>query len=166
MPEIERREPVVDDETLAPDPLQDRAQVRIFTLADYVAVEPSGKLYISGAGLEWTGLPARSDRIPSCYLLVRLAFPMAMVRPSHVVEVHALNVDGSPAAPDPVLFQAEMHFDLGQAPDCASEMSDNLPIQVTNYPVSVNPDDVIFLHLLVDGTLVSRLPVQLRPIDS
>jgi hypothetical protein len=157
---------MAEDAAQASDPLHDRAQVRIFTLADYIAEEPSGKLYISGAGLEWTGLPAFPDRLPSFYLLIRLAFPMTMVRPSHIVEVRVLHADGSPAAPDPVLFQADMHFDVDTAPDYATEMSDHIPIQVTNYPVTAQPDGVIFLYLLVDDTLISRLPVQLRPINS
>jgi hypothetical protein len=154
---------VAEDKAQVADPLQDRAQVRIFTLADYVAEEPSGKLYISGAGLEWTGLPALPDHLPSFYLLIRLAFPMKIARPMHVVEVRTLHADGRPAAPDPVLFQAEMHFNLDGAPDYATEMSDHLLIQVTNYPVAAAPDGIIFLQLLVDDIPISRLPVQLRP---
>jgi hypothetical protein len=52
--------------TATRDPLHDRAQVRMFTLADDVAEEASGKLYISGAGLEWTGLPTRDSKIAPC----------------------------------------------------------------------------------------------------
>ena len=145
------------------DPLHDRAQVRIFTVADYAAEEPSGKLYISGGGLEWVGVPTTSNLLPSFYLVIRLAFPMAMVRPSHMVEVRALSRTGLPVGPDP-LIQAEVRFNLERAPADAAEMSGNLPVQVTNYPVSVGPDDVIFLHLLVDDVQISRLPLQLRSI--
>lgn len=67
------------------DPLQDRAQVRMFTLADYVADESSGKLYISGAGLEWTGVRTRENAIAPCYLIIRLAFPRIYARSSHTI---------------------------------------------------------------------------------
>ena len=151
--------------TQSPDPLNDRAQVRIFTVADYVAEEPSGKLYISGSGLEWVGLPAHPGVLPAFYLAIRLAFPMTVAKPRHVVEIRALDADGNPAGYDPLL-QAEMQFDLERAPKTATEMSGNLPVQVTDYPITIQPDAVIFLHLLVDGTLISRLPVQLWPVDS
>jgi hypothetical protein len=115
--------------------------------------------------LEWTGLPAHQDVLPPFYMAIRLAFPMTMARPSHLVEIRALQADGSPAGPDPVLVRAKMLFSVDQAPDFATEMSDNLPIQIMNYPLLVEPNSVIFLHLSVDGVLVSRLPVQLRPAD-
>jgi hypothetical protein len=159
----------------APDPLQDRAQVRLFTLADYIADEASSKLYISGAGLEWTGVPARSvpddagDRFPdgtrhllSFSVIIRLAFPRAIARPTHLIEVFALDRDGGEIAPPESLIEARMHFDLKQVPPDFTEVSGNVPAQVVDYPVRVGADDVIFLHLVVDGLLVSRLPVQLR----
>src|SRR6266542_7041250 len=105
-----------EDEVQASDPLLGRAQVRIFTLADHAAEEPSGKLYISGGGLEWIGLPTTSDSLLSFYVVIRLAFPMDMVRPRHVVEVRALDRAGQPVGPEPLLFHAELGFDLKHAP--------------------------------------------------
>ena len=142
------------------DPLQDRAQVRIFTLADYVAEEPSGKLYISGAGLEWTGLPTSENKIQSCYLVIRLAFPRASARPSHAIVVRVLDREGMPVGPDPLL-QAEMKFDLDQVPDDFTEVSGNLPIQITGYPLDAKASNAIFLQLIVDDVVVNRLPVDL-----
>jgi hypothetical protein len=159
------RNTVTEGESQASDPLRDRAQVRMFTLADYVGEELSGKLYISGAGLEWTGLPVHQDMVPPFYLAIRLAFPMAMAGPSHVVEIRALQADGSPAGPDPVLVRAKMHFNVDQAPEFATELSGNLPIQIMNYSILVESNSVMFLHLSVDGVLVRRVPVQLRPAD-
>ena len=155
---------VTAEQTDTAHPLSDRAQVRVFTLADYVAEEISGKLYVSGAGLEWSGLPARIDGIPSCYLLIRLAFPKAYARPSHAIVVRAMSGEGHPVGPDPLL-QATMYFDLDGVPDDFTEVSSNLPVQVVEYPATLDPDGVIFLDLLVDDILVSRLPVQLRPVD-
>jgi len=155
---------VADDETRTSDPLQDRAQVRIFTLADYVAEEPSGRLYISGGGLEWIGVPTYPDRLSSFDLIIRLAFPIAIVRESYHIEVRALDPQGQPIGPDP-LMQTEMRFDIHRLPDYASEISGNLPVRITDYPVTVQPSDAIFLHLVVEGILISRLPVQLRPAD-
>jgi len=156
---------MAEDMAQAPDPLRDRAQVRIFTLADYVAEESSGRLYISGAGLECSGVPARTGLLPRLCLVIRIAYPMAMARGSHVVEVRALDAEDHPIGPDP-LFRAKVTFDLAGAPAGAKEMSGNLPVQVTDYPVTVEPNDVIFLRLLVDGTEISNLPVQLVSIDS
>jgi len=162
-----------EDATQDQDPLDDRPQVRIFTLADYVANEASGKLYISGAGLEWTAVVARPDpdapddrrHLLSFSVIIRLAFPRAIARPTHTIEVLALNRDGVEVGPPKSLIEAQMRFDLKRAPRDFTEVSGNLPAQVVNYPVNIEPDDVIFLHLLVDGVLVSRLPVQLRPAD-
>ena len=158
-----------DDAAQELDPLDGRPQVRIFTLADYVAEESSGKLYISGAGLEWTGVEARADPAGAGYLLsfqlvIRLAFPRAIARDSHAVEVRVLDRAGSPAGPDPLLTAA-MRFDLNRAPKDFTEVSGSLPVQVMDYPTNVEPNDVICLHLLVDDIVVSRLPVQLRPAD-
>ncbi|MGE3912856.1 MAG: hypothetical protein AB7K36_26095 [Chloroflexota bacterium] len=152
------------DEAPLPDPLHERAQVRIFTLADYVAVEPSGRLYISGGGLEWVGLPVSSDGSLSFDMAIRLAFPKAIARKSYLVEVNAITGEGKPAGPTP-LMQTKMRFDLKLLPENASEISGNLPIRISNYPVKVQDTDVIFLSLSIDGILISRLPVQLRPGD-
>ena len=164
---------MTEDASQESDPLQDRAQVRIFTLADYVADEASGKLYISGAGLEWTEVVARPDpddsegrrHFLSFSIIIRVAFPRAIARPTHTIEVLALNREGVGVGPPESLIEAKMRFYLKRAPQDFTEVSGNLPAQVVNYPVNVEPDDVIFLHLLVDGVLVSRLPVQLRPAD-
>jgi len=161
---------MADDVAQVSDPLQDRAQVRIFTLADYVAEEPSGRLYISGGGLEWVGLPAYPDRLSSFDVAIRLAFPVdpknltATAHESYAIEIRALDVEGQPVGPDPLL-ETKMRFDLQRLPDHASETSGNLPVRITDYPVTARPTGVIFLHLLVDGILISHLPVQLRPAD-
>jgi len=153
-----------EDVAQALDPLAGRAQVRIFTLADYAAEEQSGKLYVSGGGLEWTGLPIGPDLLLSFYLVIRLAYPIAIARSSHTIQVRALDRSGQSVGPDPLL-QAEMRFEVSRAPSDAVEVSGTLPVQVTNYPVSVQQDAVIFLDLLVDSLLVSRLPLQLQPMD-
>jgi hypothetical protein len=156
--------------TPASSPLDDRAQVRIFTLADYVAEESSGRLYISGGGLEWVGLPALPDRLSSFDLALRLAFPVdpkdprGTARDSYSIEIRALDAEGQPVGPDPLLH-TKMRFDRARLPDYAVEVSGNLPLRISDYPVSAQPTDVIFLHLKVDGLLISRLPVQLRPAD-
>jgi len=147
------------------DPLQDRAQVRIFTLADFVAEEASGKLYISGGGLEWSGLPTRANELPPFYMAIRLAFPISIARESHVVEVRALDAEGNAMGPDP-LVRAEIHFDLSRAPAYASEMSGTLPVLIAQYPLTSKHDGVIFLHLITDGILVSRLPVALLDVEA
>jgi hypothetical protein len=152
------------------DPLQDRAQVRIFTLADYVAEEPSGRLYISGGGLEWTGLPAFPDRLGPFDLVLRLAFPLdpgnprGTVQESYSIEIRALDAVGQPVGPDPML-QTKMRFQRQRLPEDAREVSGNLPVRFADYPVTAQPTDVIFFQLVVDGAPISRLPVQLRPID-
>jgi hypothetical protein len=153
---------VADKRANAADLLVDRAQVRIFTLADYVAEEESGKLYMSGAGLEWTGLPAKPDEIPGCYLAIRLAFPRELARSQHGIVVHAVDEFGRPVGPDPLL-EATMTFDLDRVPEDFSEVSGNLPVQIVGYPATIDPNGVIFLELVVDGILVGRLPVQLIP---
>ena len=156
---------MAEDQTYSADPLQDRAQVRIFTLADYVAEERSGKLYISGAGLEWTGLPTAGGKIQSCYLVVRLAYPKASARPSHTVTVRVVDGDGNPAGPDP-LMQAEMKFDLKRVPEYFTEVSGTLPIHIAGYPLGDTSVGLVFLNLLVDGVLISQLPVGLSSVDS
>src|SRR5215212_4617250 len=143
-----------EDATQGLDPLDSRPQVRIFTLAEYVAEERSGRLYISGGGLEWVGLPAYPDRLSSFDMAIRLAFPKPIIRESYPVEVRVLNEDGQPIGPDPFL-RTEMQYDLKKLPDNAAEISGNLPIRISDYPVSAQPTDVIFLHLIVDGMLIS-----------
>lgn len=144
------------------DPLNSRPQVRIFTLAEYVAEERSGRLYISGGGLEWVGLPSYPGRLSSFDMAIRLAFPKPIIRESYPIEVRVLDEEGQPVGPDPLL-RTEMQYDLQKLPDDATEISGNLPIRISELPVSTQPTDVIFLHLIVDGVLISRLPVQLRP---
>jgi hypothetical protein len=161
---------MTEDVARVSDPLQDRAQVRIFTLADYVADEASGKLYISGAGLEWTEVVARpaadgTHHLLSFSLIIRIAIPRAIVRATHTVEVFVFDRDGALLGPDS-LIKADMHFNLKRVPPDFTEVSGNLPAQIMDFPVDVGPEDVIFLHLLVDDVLVSRLPVQLRPAES
>jgi hypothetical protein len=152
---------VADDRTTGLGPLGDRAQVRLFTLADYVAEEASGKLYISGAGLEWTGVPVSAGKIGSCFLVIRIAYPRASARPSHTVVVRIVDESGQPVGPNPLL-QAEMKFNLNRVPSYFTEVSGTLPIQITDYPLSTESMEVIFFNLEVDGTLVSHLPVDLR----
>lgn len=156
------------------DPLHHRPQVRIFTLADYVAEEASGKLYISGAGLEWTEVVARPDPddpdsrryLLSFSVIIRLAFPRAIARPTHTIELLALNRDGVKIGPPESLIEAKMRFDLKRTPRNFTEVSGNLLAQIVNFPVEAETEDVIFLHLLVDNVLIGRLPVQLRLADS
>lgn len=148
--------------------LQRRPQVRLFTLADYVADELSGKLYISGAGLEWAGVPVHPDphddrrQFLSCYIVVRIAFPREIARETHIVEVLVRDAHGEPAGPES-LFKIEMAFDLRNTPADFTELSGNLPMRIRDYPLTVDPNSVVFLHLLVDDELVGRLPVQLEP---
>jgi hypothetical protein len=146
------------------NPLDHRPQVRIFTLAEYVSEERSGRLYIGGGGLEWVGLPAYPDKLSSFDIAVRLAFPKAIIRESYSIEVRVLDAEGHPVGPDPLL-QTTLEYDLDQLPADATEISGNLPVRISDYPVATQPTDVIFLHLIVDGMLISRLPVQLRPTD-
>jgi hypothetical protein len=161
---------MAEGKTQGLDPLNDRPQVRIFTLADYVAEEASGRLYISGGGLEWVGLPVFPNRPLTFDIALRLAFPVdprnpqGTARNSYSVEIRALNVDGQPIGPDP-LVQTKMRFDHKSLPDYATEVSGNLPVRIIEYPVSVQPTDRIYLYLKVDGILISRLPVQLQPAD-
>jgi hypothetical protein len=161
---------MADDMAQISDPLQDRAQVRIFTLAEFVSEEPSGRLYISGGGLEWVGLSAYPDHLSTFDVAIRLAFPLdpknptATVHASHAIEIRVLNAEGQPVGPDP-LVETKMRFDPDRLPDHATETSGNLPVRITEYPVTAQPTDVIFLHLSVDCILISRLPVQLRPAD-
>ena len=54
---------MAENATNVSDPLQVRAQARIFTVADYVADEPGGKLYVSVGGLEWLGAAAFQNRL-------------------------------------------------------------------------------------------------------
>jgi len=153
-----------DDPTQELDPLDSRPQVRIFTLAEYVAEEQSGRLYISGGGLEWVGLPAYPDHLSSFDIAIRLAFPLSMIRESYSIKIRVLNEAGLPVGSDPLL-QTEMQYDLQKLPAHAVEISGNLPVRISDYPVSVQPTDTVFLHLIVDDMLISRLPVQLRPTD-
>lgn len=161
---------MAEDVTQVSDPLQDRAQVRIFTLADYVAEELSGRLYISGGGLEWLGLPVQSGGRVSFDIAIRLAFPLdpenpkATAHESYSIEIRVLDISGQLAGDDPLL-KTEMRYDPQRLPDDASEISGNLPIRISDYPLRVQSSGVIFLHLIVDGVLISRLPVQLRPAD-
>lgn len=161
---------MADDAKQITDPLQDRAQVRIFTLADYVAEEPSGRLYISGGGLEWVGLPAYPDRLGPFDLALRLAFPLdpenprGTVRESYSIKIRALDGEGQPVGPDPML-QTKTRFQRHRLPDYAREVSGNLPVRFADYPVKARQTDIIFLQLAVDGVPISLLPVQLRPSD-
>lgn len=160
---------MTEEKAQASAPLHDRAQVRVFTLADYVADEPSGKLYISGAGLEWTGVPVRPDPdgglLFSCYIVLRLAFPKGIARDSHLIKIRALQEDGSPAGPDPLL-KFEMLFDPESAPTDFAELSGNLPVHIVDYPLVSESNDIIYLDLIVDEILVSRLPVELVELES
>lgn len=151
---------MTDDETKVEDPLVDRAQVRIFTLADHVAQESSGKLYISGAGLEWIGLPIRENKIMPCFLALRLAFPRAFAREIHTVVVRVVDRQGQAVGPDPLL-QAEMRFELRRVPKDFAEVSGNLPVRIEDYPLSEESTGIIFFQLVIDGTIISQLPVQL-----
>jgi hypothetical protein len=162
--------PMTKDANQESGPLHDRAHVRMFTLADYVAEEPSGKLYISGAGLEWIGVPVRTDPdsggyLLSCFVVIRLAFPSAIARDSHFVEVRALDDAGQPVGPES-LFKVEMRFDVERAPLGFTELSGNLPIQIRDFPLQAIDDRVLFLHLVVDEILLSRLPVAILLSDS
>ncbi len=159
-----QRDTVDETQVQASDPLTDRAQVRIFTLADHVADERSEKLYISGGGLEWTGLPARAHEIPGCYLVIRLAFPRESARPQHGIVVRAVDEAGNSVGPDP-LMEATMTFDLDRVPEDFSEVSGHIIVEIVGYPVTVDPTGVIVLELTADGVVVSRLPVQLVPVD-
>jgi len=45
-------------------------------------------------------------------------------------------------------------------------MSGTLPVLIAQYPLTSKHDGVIFLHLITDGILVSRLPVALLDVEA
>ena len=97
----------------APEHLQDRLAVRIFTLCDHAVVPPDGKIYIHGGGVHTLYAGQIPGPLRSLYLVVRLSIPWHMLGEPHTVKIHALDLDRKPVSPtDPLITTP---FELGRA---------------------------------------------------
>jgi hypothetical protein len=138
---------------------RDEVEVRILTLADYAFPSPDGKLHILGAGISQTWLAQIPGPLGQLYLAARISIPAHMLGEPHTVSIRLLDLDRSPAGPDPV-YQSD--FELGRPPGfrVGDESNLQLAIQLTGYPV---PSEATYrLHLLLDGRLLTSIPLKVQ----
>lgn len=137
----------------------DRLEVRIFTLADHVAVPPDGKLYISGGGVDQMFLTEIPGALGPLSLAIRLRVPWHMTSERIAVRLRALDADRSPAGPDPL-----MHADIevGRPPGArpGDEIGIALAVPLTGFPVQ--QEGSILFHLIVNEETLSVLPLKVQ----
>ncbi len=148
-------------------PERDRLRVRVFTLADYAATPPDGKLYIGGAGvhqLNLANLPGPLE-VP-VYLVVRLYVPYLELNDVHHVRIRVLDEDEQPIGLDPLIDIPDL--ETGRAPGtrAGDEGSLNIVLSLVGYPITRNIDREIRtrIHLEVDGRELDTLPLKISRV--
>src|SRR5690242_21748173 len=96
------------------DRLQERVEIRLFTLCDHATVPPDGKIYIHGAGVQQLFLPLIPGPLRNLFLVVRLSVPWQMLGEPHTVRIRALDPDRQPVGPTDPLISTP--FELGKPP--------------------------------------------------
>ena len=142
--------------------LQDRLEVRIFTLADHaVAIPVDGKLYINGAGVDQVFLQQIPGQLPQLSLALRIRIPWHMTSDRLPISVRLLDGDRNPVGPDPL---AQANPELGRPPGLrpGDELGVNLALGLAGLPVQA--EGTIYFHLEVGGQLLSVLPLKITRV--
>ena len=148
----------------APEQLQDRLAVRIFTLCDHAVVPPDGKIYIHGGGVHTLYAGQIPGQLRSLYLVVRLSIPWHMLGEPHTVQVRALDLDRKPVSPtDPLITTPfELGRPAGHRP--GDESAINLCAELNG--LTVQQAMTIRFHLLVDDEALASLPLKVMQMPS
>ncbi len=154
-----------DDEIRLPE--RDRLRVRVFTLADYGATPPDGKLYIGGAGVHQLNLANLPGPIGvPVYLVVRLYVPYLELIDAHHVRIRILDEDEQPIGQDPLLDLP--NIETGRAPGtrAGDEGAINIVIGLVGYPITRNFDRELRarIHLEVNEHELDTLPLKITRI--
>jgi hypothetical protein len=134
-------------------------------ICDHAAQEPSGKVYVNGAGVEWVGVPDPVDRLPLLFVVMRLSFPYRLTSDTHHVKVRVLDVDRQPVGLDPLL---DGQVQLGRAPGSqpGDEFGVNLVFPVANYEIKAQVETNLYFHLSLDDHELAVLPLKLKRLVS
>lgn len=143
--------------------LNERVNVRIFSLCDHATVPPDGKVYIHGGGVNQVFVPQLPGMIRNLWLMVRLSIPWHMLGEPHTVRIRSLDLDRNPIGPtDPLITTP---FELGKPPGHrpGDESAINICVELTG--LQVEEPMTIRFHLSVDDEVIGSLPlkVQLLP---
>jgi hypothetical protein len=133
-------------------------------VADHATQEPTGKLYINGAGVEWVGVQESDPvRLPFLWLVIRLGFPWRLTSGGHLVEVRILDQDENPVGADPFM-RADVQIGRPPGAEPGDEFAVQLAVPLTGYEVRRPPDTKIILHLRVDDREIATLPLKLKKL--
>jgi hypothetical protein len=142
----------------APEHLQDRLAVRIYTLCDHAVVPPDGKLYINGGGVHTVYVGQIPGPLRSLYLVIRLSVPWHMLGEPHTVKIQALDLDRRPVSPtDPLITTPfELGRPAGHRP--GDESAINICAELNG--LTIQQPMTIRFHLLVDDEPIASLPLK------
>ena len=137
----------------------DRLEVRIFTLADYVATPPDGKLYISGGGVDQMMMQEIPGNLGPLALAVRIRVPWHMTSDTVSVQVRALNSDREPIDRDPIMGA---DVEVGRPPGArpGDEIAIGFVVSLLGFPV--REEGSIHFHLIANGETLATLPLKVR----
>src|SRR5579872_3775203 len=135
--------------------------LRIFTLADYAAVAPDQKLYISGANIQYQFAASFPLTVSQLYLVVLLAVPWHLASEPHQVVVRMLDDERQPIGPNPLLDgQAEP----GRPPGTRAGEEIAVPVVLNLAGLQVEHEALVYFHVEVDGSRIAVQPFRFRQL--
>ncbi len=137
----------------------ERFEVRIYTLADWAAIPPDGKLYIGGGSVDQMYVADIPGSLGPLYLAIRVRVPWRFTSQELPIQVRVLDADRNPVAGDPFLGGT---IEVGRPPGArpGDEMTLQLVAPVTGFPVRA--EETLYFHLLVAGVPLAVLPLKIR----
>jgi hypothetical protein len=136
----------------------DRLEVRVFTLADWAATPPDGKLYMGGGGVSSVHISPLPGALPPLHLAVRVRVPWQLTSERLPFIVRLLDADRRPVGPDPL---AEGTGETGRPPGLrpGDEVAIQFILAVLGLPIA--SEGVVYFHLTVADQALGVLPLKI-----
>jgi len=132
-------------------------------LADHVAQEQSGKLYVNGGAIEFVGVQPNAKRLPPLWLVIRLGFPWRLTSGSHIIEVRILDQDEKPVGGDP-FARAEAQIGKPPGAEPGDEFGLNIALPLGGFEATDSLPSKVIFHLIVNGSELATMPLRLSPL--
>ena len=136
----------------------DRLEVRVFTLADWAAVPPDGKLYLGGGGISAVHVDPLPGSLPPLHLAVRVRVPWQLPSEQLAFAVRLLDGDRRPLGPDPLVEGAG---ETGRPPGArpGDEMAIQFVLNLVGLPVEA--EGTVYFHLAIADQPLAVLPLKI-----
>src|SRR5438270_5440465 len=120
--------------------------LRIFALADYAAVAPDQKLYLSGANIQNQYASTFPLTLSQLYVAVLIGVPWNLASDPHEIRIRMLDGERHPIGPDPLL---DARIETGRPPGTRAGEEIAVPLVMSLSGLAIDTEMLVYFHLEV-----------------